>query len=417
MAHISYRVSGNHAGEPLSRRFPDTKEGRNAAQKFAKQLVGAKTAYDVRVRVGDREVSKTFVRRRDAHAYATTIEVDKLRGVVIDPRADRLTVEELGQRWLDSNPAKRPDTRATDEYHLRAHVNPVLGKRQIASVTPSHVQGLANDLSARLAPKTVRRALGVARAMFSHAVTDDLLGRSPCRGIKLPRVDPTRRRVPSSDELARLIGAIPECYQAMVYCAVVLGLRYSEVAGLRVREVDTLRGMLGVAETVTRDAQGRPVFGPPKSEASRRTLAIPPPLTELLAKHLALRGLSGADADALVFTAPAGGPIRYANWRNRVWLPACRAVGLDGLGFHDLRRANATALVRLGVDVKTAQQRLGHSDVRMTIGLYAQAEKPADRAAATRLGELFMANPRDGRGMSSADAAEAAEAQAPDLGL
>jgi integrase len=87
---------------------------------------------------------------------------------------------------------------------------------------------------------------------------------------------------------------------------------------------------------------------------------MPAPLTELLAQHLARRGLIGADAEALVFTAPSGGPIRYANWRNLVWLRACRAVGLDGLGFHDLRRANATALVRLGVDVKTAQQRLGH---------------------------------------------------------
>ena len=98
-------------------------------------------------------------------------------------------------------------------------------------------------------------------------------------------------------------------------------------------------------------------------------------------------------------------------------MPACRAVGLDGLGFHDLRRANVTALLRLGVDVKTVQQRLGHSDVRMTIGLYAQAEKPADRAAADRLGELFMANPWDGRGMKPTDAARAAEAQAPDLGF
>lgn len=114
--------------------------------------------------------------------------------------------------------------------------------------------------------------------------------------------------------------------------------------------------------------------------------------------------------------APAGGPVRDATWRNRVWLPACRTVGLDGLGFHDLRRANAT-LVRLGVDVKTAQQRLGHSDVRMTIGLYAQAEKPAAPAAADRLGELFMANSRDGRGMNPADAAQAAEAQASELGF
>jgi integrase len=138
-------------------------------------------------------------------------------------------------------------------------------------------------------------------------------------------------------------------------------------------------------------------------QTSLQRLAVLTPLTELLAEHLARHGLTGADADALVFPAPAGGPIRYANWRSRVWVPACRSAGLAGLGFHDLRRANAGALVQLGVDVKTAQHHLGHSDVRMTIGLYAQAENKADRAAADQLGELFMAGPRDDRGMEATE--------------
>jgi integrase len=97
-----------------------------------------------------------------------------------------------------------------------------------------------------------------------------------------------------------------------------------------------------------------------------------------------------------------------------VWVPATRAAGLEGLGFHDLRRANATALVRLGVDVKTAQERLGHSDVRMTLGLYAQAEKPADRDAANRLGEAFL---RDGRGMRPSEPPPPSAERCPELGI
>lgn len=253
--------------------------------------------------------------------------------------------------------------------------------------------------------------------MFAYAVAGDLLGRSPFRGIKQPRVEPTRRQMPTTADLARLVDAIPIRYQAMVLSAVVLGLRFSELAGLRAGELDTTRSMLTVAQTVTRDATGSPVFGPPKSEASRRTLAIPAPLSVLLANHLARLGLTAADSDALVFSAPAGGPIRYANWRNRAWLPACLASGLEGLGFHDLRRANATALVRLGIDIKTAQQRLGHSDVRMTLGLYAKAESHADRAAAEQLGDLFMAGPRDDRGMRSPESPPDPESQGPDLAL
>ena len=63
------------------------------------------------------------------------------------------------------------------------------------------------------------------------------------------------------------------------------------------------------------------------------------------------------------------------------------AVGLRGVGFHDLRRANATAMVLDGVDVKTAQTRLGHSDPRLTLAIYAQATSEGDRTAAERLGQ------------------------------
>ena len=413
MAHVKYRVSGKIGSKPVSRRFPDTAEGRNAARSYAETLRDARVVYDVRARVGDREVSKTFARRKDADAFAATTEADSLRGIAVDPRTGRLTVNELAREWLGGNPAKRPDTWATDEYHLRVHILPVLGARRMDSVTPAHIQDVANQLATHLAPRTVRRALGVVRAMFAHAVVTDMLGRSPYRGIKLPRVDPIRRRIPTVAQLVALIRAIPERYQPMIYCAVVLGLRFSEVAALRVGEIDTDKHMLSVAETLTRDAQGRPVFGPPKSAASRRTVAMPAPLSDLLAEHLDKRGLTGADTDALIFTAPDGGPIRYANWRNRVWVPACRAAGFPGLGFHDLRRTNATALVALGVNVKTAQERLGHSDVRMTIGLYAQVEQQADRAAAEQLGLLFMPK-HDSRGTDAGDISEQ-PSEGPDL--
>lgn len=169
-----------------------------------------------------------------------------------------------------------------------------------------------------------------------------------------------------------------------------LGLRWGECAGLRVGRVNLDRSTLAVAEQITRGEHGEPRTGPPKSNAGNRTLSVPKPLAELLAGHLDRRSLTTADCDAFLFTMPEGGPLVYQNWRMRSWLPACRAVGLEGLGFHDLRRLNATGLVMEGVDVKTAQTRLGHSDPRLTLAVYAQATTEADRAAAQRLGERFM---------------------------
>jgi integrase len=189
----------------------------------------------------------------------------------------------------------------------------------------------------------------------------------------------------------------------MAYLGAILGLRWGEVAGLRVRHVDFLAGTVTVAEQLTRGEGGRSVVGAPKSAAGRRVLSGPRVLLDMLAVHLARRGLTGADDDEFVFVSPCGEPLDYSHWRRRVWLPACADAGVEGLVFHDLRRAAATALVLEGVDMKTAQTRLGHSDPRLTLGLYAQASNEADRDAAERVGARFVPGMWDGRWMEPGD--------------
>ena len=122
----------------------------------------------------------------------------------------------------------------------------------------------------------------------------------------------------------------------------------------------------------------------------------------MMAAHLAHRGLTAADPEALIFTTPGGDALEYANFRRRAWLPACERANLKGLTFHDLRRANATALVHAGIDLKTAQTRLGHSDPRLTLGVYAQATTTQDISAAEARGARFSRRPRDGRATESA---------------
>jgi len=388
VAQIVYRVSGRDGDRRVTKAFRNTDQGRQASLAFKRELSDSRTRYDVRTRIGGRVVTRTFASKKEADAYAATTEADRLRGVMFDPGRGRVTVRELGAEWLASNPAKRADTRATDEYHLRTHIFPALGDRRIDSVVQTDVQSLVNHLSARLAPRTVRRAHGVLRSLCAYAEMTDRIGRSPCRNVKLPRVQPLERSMPLPEDLARLVAAMDESNRPMVYLGAVLGLRFSEVAGLRVGRMDLGSGSVSVNETITRDSQGRPVFDAPKSAASRRTIALPAPLRE-----------PEADSDALVFVSPEGGPLRYANWRNRVWSPAREAAGLPNLGFHDLRRAMATALVEDRTDMKTTQVRMGHSDSRLTLALYAQAVPEADQAAADRLSGRFIPGSRDERAM------------------
>ena len=347
----------------------------------------------------NRERSRTFARRIDAERWLTSVEHSKLSGAYIDPALARVTFGQWAEEWL-TTPGKRSSAWARDDSILRNHLLPTFESRGLGTLKPNEIQALVTTWTAKAAPRTVRRQYDTLRAILNAAVAADLIARSPCRGIRLPATTSTTRHVVDAEELAKLSEAMGEC-GPMAYLGAVLGMRWGECAGLRVGRLDVLRSTLHVAEQFTRGKGGAMVLEPPKSQAGRRTMAVPAALMALLADHLARRGLTGADADEWVFNAPEGGHLDYAHFRRRVWIPATKAAGVEGLEFHDLRRANATGMLLDGVDLKTAQTRLGHSDPRLTIAIYAQATTAADAAAAERLGTRFMKFPRPARGLGA----------------
>lgn len=116
--------------------------------------------YDVRYRdPGGKPRVKTWRRRADAERFARQVEVDKDRGLFIDPALARTTVAEVAAMWLASNPGKRGGSWQRDEIVVRLHIVPKLGPRPVGSLTPGDVQGLVNDWATKHAPGTVRREL------------------------------------------------------------------------------------------------------------------------------------------------------------------------------------------------------------------------------------------------------------------
>jgi integrase len=347
--------------------------------------------YDVRLRdPSGRGYTRTFRTRREAEAFERKELVDQARGAWLDPRRAETPLREVAGHWLESNPAKRPNTLAKDESALRVQILPAIGDRELGSLSPADIQRCVNAWSKKLSPRSVRRIYGTLRAVLNHAVLEDYIARSPARRINLPEVQPVERPEVTPFQLHRIADALGDDYQAMVYLGAVLGLRWGECAGLRIGRVDFERSIITVAEQLTRGIGGRSVIGPPKSNAGRRTLSAPAELIALIEEHMGHRGITRADVSAFLFVGPDADHLDYANWLHRIWYPARKKADLGWLQFHDLRRANATGLVLEGVDIKTAQARLGHTDPRLTLGIYAQATTEADRQAAVLLGQRFL---------------------------
>ena len=85
-----------------------------------------------------------------------------------------------------------------------------------------------------------------------------------------------------------------------------------------------------------------------------------------------------------------GGPVRYTNFRTRVFIPAVTKSGLDGVTFHSLRRSAGGLLRQAGVHTQIIQQRLGHASSRTTTDIYGWVPDESEKAAATSLNDMFM---------------------------
>ena len=127
---------------------------------------------------------------------------------------------------------------------------------------------------------------------------------------------------------------------------------------------------------------GHLYLGPPKTTAGRRRVGLPRVVVEALQEHLAGRSV---EPDGFVFALSNGGPLRTASFRTRVWRPADRAAGLEGLRIHDLRHTAATLMLANSVSLVTVSKILGHSSPAITATIYAHA---LDESKASAIAEL-----------------------------
>ena len=131
---------------------------------------------------------------------------------------------------------------------------------------------------------------------------------------------------------------------------------------------------------------GRLSMDSPKTAAGVRTLVMPSELYDELTAHIQLLGIEKGD---LLFADASCGPLRRSNFRTRVFLPATKKAGLEGVTFHGLRHSAAAQWVASGIDPRTVQHRLGHSDPRLVLRLYAHASGRADQQAANESSVIF----------------------------
>jgi integrase len=255
--------------------------------------------------------------------------------------------------------------RATERI-LERSVLPRWGNRPLGSITRVDVISLLDGIADR-APVMANRVLAAIRKLFNWCIERGLIEHSPCERVRAPSREVARDRTPSDDELRQIWQAADTLgypFGPCIQMLILTGARRSEVGGMRWSEIDP---------TLT-------TWTLPKERAKNGVAHVLPLST---AAREILQALPRFDGSDFVFTLNGATPIRgFARFKVR--LDAAIDPPLAPWCLHDLRRAVASGMAKLGVALPVIEKVLNHTSgsFRGVVGVYQRHDFAAEKAAA-----------------------------------
>lgn len=283
----------------------------------------------------------TFTTRAAAEAWAREIEGQIDKGFLLDTgEADNTTLGEALERYRrEVTSAKRgaiQERRRIDAW--KAHP---LAQRTLQRLRGADLAAYRDErIAAGRSGNTVRLELAIISHLYRIARTEwgmEAL-RNPVEAIRKPRPSRARDRRLQDGELERLT-ASPSPLREAVILAVETAIRRGELAAIRREHIDRKRRVLLVPESKT----GRPREIPLTAAALAAIDALPTRL------------------DGWIF----GPPKPFADWLSHAFIKRCKAAGITGLHFHDLRRESISRLFERGLSITEVQAISGHMTLQM----------------------------------------------------
>ena len=334
-----------------------------------------------------RQHCETKMRLVDAERRKAEIEVALAGGTSRDPRRGEMRLHEWVGLWLPTRHDLRPTTCARLETTMRKQVLPRFGNAPIRAITNGGIRQWVSDLLASgLSAATTRKAVFALRQCLDAAIADNRLQSNPATAVPLPTERQKPPRYLSQSEVERLVDEMPPQYRALVLVGAYAGLRWGEAAGLRRCDIDPLRYRIRVTATAV-ELRGRVTLdNEPKTTRSKRSVPVARSVMRRLELHLSK--LVEPTSDALVFTAPAGGPL-FRSWGRAVLRPAVLRAELDDITFHGLRHSFVAIMVAAGCNVREVSEWAGHNSVAFTLTRYGGLFEDNTDAAIDRLDALL----------------------------
>lgn len=314
------------------------------------------------------------------------------------------TVEQWMNHWLNKIAARKVgELTLNNSYRqkVRDYIIPLLGHHKLDRLTPDHIEEAWETLAdvgnpnkedpTPLAANTIHQTHAILRRALRVAVQRKKIRMSPASKEAMdapPRHEGEIEPMTLGEVRKVIVAAEGERNAARWSVALALGLRQGEALGLTWDLVDLDDGVVRVRQALKRVKGKGLVFGPVKSKASKRDLAIPAEMLPLMKAHRKAQNAERLEAGSawvdrdLVFCQVDGKALDPSR-DYQAWQALLRAAGVRKYRLHDARHAAATLMLLQGVPTRVVMELLGHSQISVTMRYQHAVDELKKNAAAT----------------------------------
>ncbi|OPY56039.1 MAG: Transposase [Pelotomaculum sp. PtaU1.Bin035] len=339
--------------------------------------------------------------KREAEKALAAFIVEIERGEYIKPQ--NMYVRDYLKQWLKDYTLPNTAAQTYERYEqlLRKYAYNTVGKYPLNQVKAPHFQRLYNDLQSNkygLSGTTILQLHRILAKAFKTACEWQLLSKNPMEYVKAPHKSDKEINVITEEQAGIMLEKAQEegplWFYALVALATVGGLRRGELLSLRWQDVDFNKNTISVTQNLQR-IKGKGVsFKAPKTKKSRRTIALPGDMMELLKQQKVeqnrqrlIAGTLWQDND-LVLAGTFGKPL-CPDYISHLFKVFIERNNLPPVTLHGLRHSAASILIAKGVHAKGISSRLGHSGIQITMNTYGKFFESADREAANKMSGML----------------------------
>ena len=307
----------------------------------------------------------------------------------LDPLGKNITVMELVERYLKTKVGMRPNTLANYNFVKNILKEEAFAQQKISKIktTDAKLFLIKMQQEDKRGHSTVKTVRGVLRPAFQMAVDDDVLMKNPFQ-FELAGVvvnDSVTREAVTKDQMRKFLRFVHDdilyCkYYEVVYILFHTGMRISEFCGLTLKDIDLKNKTVNIDHQLQRTSKREYVIEPTKTNAGTRVIPITDEVAEMFRSIIEDRpkykvekvvaGYSG-----FLFLDKDGMPLVAMHWEHRFNSMVGRyneiyKVQIPNITPHVCRHTYCSNQAKAGMNPKTLQYLMGHSDIAVTLNVY-----------------------------------------------